>query len=242
MAFKKSSLTPCAKMGQRLAAVVVTAENDLSGWAQKNFIINHAPEDADGGSAAPISHDGYFLTANHVIAACGGKNIYVIYANGGNVIIEKARTVWTSYASDLALLHIPKSTPYHYQWSSLGQGLPPSQLIYHGGMHWRDMIREDDHVHAIINGWICNETSSPNGKLRTGIAPDGMVKGDQKFKMSTQLEPGDSGGPIVDPHGNLIGINSQVEVFAPMKTPIFINSVGVRPNLAKIHKIIGRDR
>lgn len=242
MALKQSGGNPCSSMGKRLAGVVVTSEENLSGWASNNFRIKHGPKDADGGSAAPISHDGYFLTACHVLKKSNGKNIHVIYSNGGNVMIASARIVWSSKSSDLALLHIQRNTPHYYRWSYLGKGLPPSQVLYHGGMHWRDMIHPKDHVHAIINGWICNEVTSPRGRLRTGIAPDGAISGNQKFKMDIVLQPGDSGGPIVDPHGDLVGINSAVEVFAPMNTPIFVDSIGVRPNLSKIEQIMMKDR
>jgi S1-C subfamily serine protease len=242
MAFKQSGQSPCSKMGSRLAAVVVTNDDNLHGLVSNNFRIKHGPSDADGGSAAPISHDGYFLTASHVLNKSSGKNVHVVYSNGGSIMTAPAKIVWRSASSDLALIHIPRSTPHYYRWSYLGKGLPPKQVVYHGGMHWRDMVGSKHEVHAIINGWICNETISPRGKLRTGIVPDGAVSGTQKFKMDIKLEPGDSGGPVVDPFGDLVGINSAVEVFAPMKTPIFIDSIGVRPNISKIEQIMMKDR
>lgn len=60
--------------------------------------------------------------------------------------------------------------------------------------------------------------------------------------MDIPLEPGDSGGPVIDAYGNLIGVNSAVEFLIPLETAIFIDSEGVRPNVQKIHELIQRDR
>jgi hypothetical protein len=62
------------------------------------------------------------------------------------------------------------------------------------------------------------------------------------FKMDIRLEPGDSGGPVIDAYGNLIGINSAVEFLIPLETAIFIDSEGVRPNIRKINELIQVDR
>ena len=60
--------------------------------------------------------------------------------------------------------------------------------------------------------------------------------------MNIPLEPGDSGGPVIDAYGNLIGINSAVEFLIPMDTAIFIDSEGVRPNTLRIKELIRKDR
>jgi hypothetical protein len=49
---------------RRLTAIVVSAENDVDHWVGSRFTRGQAPDDADGGSAVPISPDGYFITAD----------------------------------------------------------------------------------------------------------------------------------------------------------------------------------
>lgn len=207
---------------ERMSAVVVTREQELSGWISKKFAIENAPKDADGGSAAPITEDGYFLTADHVLMEFPEKNVFIIYANGGRVLSAQARVVWRSSKDDLAILHIPRKTPYFYQWSApdrkISRGLP----VIHGGM-------------------ATGPKSAP-GNLRTAIAPQSFLTQSRTFKMNIPLEPGDSGGPVVDAYGRLIGINSAVEFLVPMETAIFIDSEGVRPNTREIHEIIRKDR
>ncbi len=207
---------------ERLSAVVVTGRGELGSWVSHRFAISKAPGDADGGSAAPITADGYFLTADHVLARANGRNVFVIYGSGGSVVTDKARIVWRSSADDLAILHIARKTPYYYKWTPPGEWLSPGHGLIHGGM---------------ATGF----RSTP-GKLRTPLQPEGSFTGNRSFKIDIPLQPGDSGGPIVDARGGLVGINSAVEFLIPLETAIFIDSEGNRPNTRKIASIIQKDR
>jgi hypothetical protein len=208
---------------ERLSAVVVTSRDELGSWVRQRFNTSSAPGDADGGSAAPITADGYFLTADHVLARSDTKNVFIIYGSGGRIVTSKARIVWrSSFADDLALLHIPIKTPYYYNWT------PPGQWLLSG--------------HGIIHGGMATGHRTSPGKLRTPMAPEGAFTGTRPFKIDIPLEPGDSGGPVVDAFGNLVGINSAVEFLIPLETAIFIDSEGNRPNTRKMADIINRDR
>jgi putative serine protease PepD len=207
---------------ERLSAVVVTQREELGSWVNQKFSINNAPSDADGGSAAPITEDGYFLTADHVLAKSPRRNVFIIYGRAGCIVTDKARIVWRSSADDLALLHIEHKTPYFYNWTPSDRWLSPGHGLIHGGM---------------ATGF-----KSPPGKLRTALSPEGNFTGNRPFKIDIPLQPGDSGGPIVDARGGLIGINSAVEYIIPLETAIFIDSEGNRPNTEKINGIIENDR
>lgn len=207
---------------ERLSAVVVTSRDELGSWVNKKFSISNAPRDADGGSAAPITEDGYFLTADHVLARAESHNVFIIYGSRGKILTSKARIVWRSQSDDLALLHIPHKTPYFYHWTPAEQWLLPGHGIIHGGM---------------ATGY-----RSIPGTLRTALSPESIFTGNRPFKIDIPLQPGDSGGPVVDAFGRLVGINSAVEFIVPMETAIFIDSEGNRPNTRKISNIIGKDR
>jgi S1-C subfamily serine protease len=207
---------------ERLSAVVVTSSAELGKWKNGKFSITQAPEDADGGSAAPITHDGYFLTADHVLAESPGKKIFIVHAGGGRLSTTRARIVWRSESDDLALLHTPIKTPYHYQWSDPGQWISKGRAVTHGGMS--------------------TGAKSSHGTLASYLSPEGYFTRSRPFKMDILLEPGDSGGPVVDAYGQLIGINSAVEFLIPLETAIFIDSEGVRPNTKKIREMIEKDR
>ena len=209
-------------VAERVSAVVVTDRNNIGRWVGRNFPSALSPEDADGGSAAPISVDGYFLTADHVLTRVAGRNVFVIYSQGGRLTEAKARVVWRSESSDLALLHIPLKTPYFYQWTPPGQWLPAGNGVIHGG--------------------ISTGFNSDDGKLRTPLAPESAFTRTRKFKIDIPLKPGDSGGPVVDAYGRLVGINSAVEFLVPMETAFFMDSEGNRPNTRVIEALIQADR
>ncbi|MBC8126696.1 MAG: trypsin-like peptidase domain-containing protein [Gloeobacteraceae cyanobacterium ES-bin-144] len=209
-------------VAKRVSAVVVTDQNDLSGWVNHQFVKSHAPGDADGGSATPISPDGYFLTADHVLARMAGRHVFVLYGRDGRLVPIKARAVWRSESADLALLHIPMQTPNYYVWSAPERWVPAGTPLIHGGMST-----------GFKKDW---------GKLGTAIPPESAMSGTRSFKIDIPFQPGDSGGPVVDAYGKLIGINSAVEFLVPMETAYFVDSEAKRPNTRMMTSRIEADR
>ncbi len=209
-------------MLERVSAIIVTSRDDVDRWVGNRFAGPEEPGDADGGSATPISPDGYFLTADHVLANAPGRNVFVLYGRAGRLATHKSRIVWRSPASDLALVHIDMATPYFYRWTPTAQWLSPGHHVIHGG--------------------IATGFKSPVGKLRTPLAPERTFTGSRRFKIDIPLKPGDSGGPVIDAYGGLVGINSAVEFIIPMETPIFVDSEGNRPSVRRIDAIMNRDR
>jgi S1-C subfamily serine protease len=209
-------------VAERVAVVLVTKKGDLKNWESRKFSENKAPRDADGGSAAPISPDGYFLTADHVLSRMEGKHVYVFFGKGGKLISNKARVVWRSASADLALLHVPTATPYFYNWT------PPERWLSEGT--------------EVIHGGISTGYRSGTGKLQTSLSPERSFTGARKFKIDIPLLPGDSGGPVVNAVGSLVGINSAVEFLVPLETAFFVDSECSRPNVRDLEKLIRADR
>jgi S1-C subfamily serine protease len=207
---------------ERVAAVVVTDRSDLKRWAHTGFTISRAPDDADGGSATPISADGYFLTADHVLAESNGRNVHVLYGRDGELVSHRARIVWRSANSDLALLHVAAATPNYYRWTRSNEWLPAGNMVVHGG--------------------IATGLKSPPGRLVSSLSPEWFFTGTRKFKIDIALQPGDSGGPVVDAAGDLVGINSAVEFLVPMETAFFIDSEASRPSIRRIESLMSADR
>lgn len=207
---------------RRLTAVVVSSQDDINPWISRRFSRDGGPEDADGGSGVPITPDGYVLTADHVLANSSQRNVFVLYGEDGRLRAHRARIVWRSPRGDLALVHAPIATPHHYQWSPPGAWLPSGTPIMHAG--------------------IATGFKSPPGRLISSIPPESGFTGNRLFKHDIPLEPGDSGGPVVDAHGRLVGVNSAVEFLVPLETAFFIESEANRPNVGKLSSIIERDR
>ncbi|KAB2639649.1 MAG: trypsin-like peptidase domain-containing protein [Verrucomicrobia bacterium] len=210
-------------VAQRVSAVVVTRRTSIGDWRNGHFPKMYQHEDVDGGSAAPITADGYFLTADHVLERVqAGRHAFVIYHRDGTLLTAMARVVWRSASTDMALLHVPLKTPYFYEWTSPQRNLPAGTRVIHGG--------------------IATGLQPGSGKLATALAPEYRFTGARKFEIDIPLQPGDSGGPVVDAHGDLVGINSAVEFLVPMDTAFFVDSEGTRPNTRMIADLIKRDR
>lgn len=210
-------------VAERVSAVVVTSRKSIQDWTDQRFPKMYDREDVDGGSAAPISPDGYFLTADHVLARVGaGRHAFVIYHMSGNLVTAQARIVWRSASADLALLHAPLKTPFFYRWTPPQRWLPVGTHVIHGG--------------------IATGFKPGTGKLATALAPENGFTRARKFEIDIPLQPGDSGGPVVDAYGGLIGINSAVEFLVPMDTAFFVDSEATRPNTRMIDELIERDR
>ncbi len=207
---------------QRVSAIIVTDLKDIDDWVSRGFPMSQSPGDADGGSATPISPDGYFLTADHVLARMDGRRVFLLHNDDGRLIPYRARVVWRSASSDLALLHIPASTPLFYRFTDPKRWLPIGTPIIHGG--------------------IATGMKSDPGKLSTSLPPEGAFTQTRKFKIDIPLQPGDSGGPVLDAFGGLIGINSAVEFLVPMETAFFVDSEANRPNIRTLESIIVSDR
>lgn len=208
---------------KRTSAVIVTDSLDIGTWAKRNFRTVDSPGDADGGSATPISPDGYFLTADHVIEREDGRSVFVLTGGeGGRLVPYRARVVWRSKKADLALLHIRHSTPDYYKWTPPSEWLPVGTPVIHGGL-----------ATGTNSGW---------GKLGSSLKPERTLSHHRMFKMDIPLQPGDSGGPVVDARGLLVGINSAVEYLVSMETPFFIDSEASRPHLGHLTKLVHEDR
>jgi S1-C subfamily serine protease len=206
----------------RFAAVVVSERRDVDAWLGSEFSRRSTPDDADGGSAVPIAPDGYFLTADHVVESAEERRIYVVQRRDGRLRASPARIVWRSASDDLTLLHSDIRSPDYYRWTPPDEWLPRGLPIMHAG--------------------IATGFKDASGKLVSAIPPETAFSGNRRFKHDIPLAPGDSGGPVIDSRGLLVGVNSAVEFLVPLETAFFIESEGNRPNVARLMDRIDRDR
>lgn len=206
----------------RFAAVVVSDRDDIDRWIGERFSRRQAPDNADGGSAVPIAPDGYFLTADHVVSSAGERRISILLRREGRLRAFPARVVWRGPSGDVALLHAAVETPDFYRWTPVGKWLPRGTPVMHAG--------------------LATGFRSSSGKLLTAVAPDSPMAAGRRFKHDIPLEPGDSGGPVVDARGLLVGVNSAVEYLVPLETAFFIESEANRPNVPRLMARIERDR
>jgi putative serine protease PepD len=147
----------------------------------------------DKGTGIVLDNNGLILTNDHVVA---GATALQISTGGSGTTTRSATLVGEEANSDLALIKTDPS----------GLGLKPLTLAQPGEVHIGDQ------VYAIGNPYGLEETLTRgivSALDRQISAPDGATIGDV-IQTDAALNPGNSGGPLVDDQGRVIGVNSQI--------------------------------
>lgn len=148
------------------------------------------------GSGFLISADGYVVTNNHVISGRDGQKLVdTITVTLSDRREYKARVVGRDPLSDLAVLKID------------GEALPYVQFGNSEG------IRPGDWAIAIGNpfGLSGTVTAGIVSALHRGIQGGGAY--DRYIQTDASINQGNSGGPLFDLSGNVIGVNTAI--FSP---------------------------
>ncbi len=147
-------------------------------------------EPSSGGSGVIISPDGYIITNNHVIDG-GGK----VEVSLNNKRIYKATVVCKDPYTDLALLKIDAN------------GLRP--LIYANS----DNVQVGEWVLAVGNPFNLTSTVTAgivSAKGRNINILQGMYSIESFIQTDAVVNPGNSGGALVNMKGELVGINAAI--------------------------------
>ncbi|MFD2574295.1 S1C family serine protease [Spirosoma soli] len=137
------------------------------------------------GSGFLITADGYFVTNNHIVREA--DSVYVQSAKGE---VYKARVVHTDQAHDLAILQLCDDSAF--------RSLPPVPYSFDG--HTSDL---GERVYTL--GYPREEIVYGEGYLSSGTG----YRGDSTaYQVAISVNPGNSGGPLLDEKGNVIGIIS----------------------------------
>ncbi len=145
------------------------------------------------GSGVVIAGDGYVLTNAHVVDGAG--RVEVTLADGRTV---EARPVGGDRATDLAVVRVAASDLVHVRIR------PESELV-------RGQL-----VVAIGNPLGFDATVSAGVVSATGRSlrgHDGRLV-ENLVQHTAPLNPGNSGGPLVDFRGHLVGVNTAIIAFA----------------------------
>ncbi|WP_406827071.1 trypsin-like peptidase domain-containing protein [Pedobacter sp. KACC 23697] len=151
-------------------------------------------------SGVVVSADGYILTAAHTILP--GKNYKVFFPDGRECIavaLGKIENKETPGIPDVGMMKITGKGSY-----------PFAEIGYSGS------LLENEPCISISYPESLNQTLPT---LRLGRIAE--VKNEYGFIRSTcKMEPGDSGGPLYDYHGRVIGLHSAIDVAEDMNFEI----------------------
>jgi putative serine protease PepD len=151
------------------------------------------PVGADTGTGIVLDENGLILTNNHVISEAQSVTVS---PGKSSSLIRAATLVGQDANTDLALIKVdPK-----------GLGLTPLKLVSSSS------VQVGDSVYAIGNPYGLDETLTRGIISALGreiSAPDG-AKIAGAIQTDAALNPGNSGGPLLNAQGEVIGVNSQI--------------------------------
>lgn len=139
------------------------------------------------GSGFVIDADGHVLTNNHVVD--GAQDIRVRFADGKELVAE---LVATDRSSDIAVLKIDPT------------GIQPAEL---GSS---EALEVGDWVLAIGSPFGLSQTVSAGIVSAVGRANVGILDYEDFIQTDAAVNMGNSGGPLVDLGGRVIGINTAI--------------------------------
>jgi putative serine protease PepD len=143
------------------------------------------------GSGFVISKAGYVITNYHVVE--GAKTVQVSFSNGENV---QARIVGTDPSTDIAVLQVRTHS----------SALTP--------LNWgnSDNAQVGDSVVAIGNpfGYTRSVTAGIVSALDRPLTAPNNFQIEHAIQTDAALNHGNSGGPLLDARGEVIGVNSQI--------------------------------
>ncbi len=136
---------------------------------------------ADTGSGFVVSSQGHVLTSAHVVDDC--RDVRVKRASR----VTKASTLASDPDTDLALLKLPDGGGASASWRA-GRGMRPGDTIVVTGYPLSGLLTQMNVTRGNVSA-----LSGPRNDLRL-------------FQITAPVQPGNSGGPVLDASGNVVGV------------------------------------
>ncbi len=150
------------------------------------------------GSGFVISEDGYLLTNDHVVAAAAGDALSVQFDDGSTA---DATVVGRDQESDLAVLRVERDD------------LVPVTLGDSEAVSVGDPVFAVGSPFALTSTVTAGIVSAVDRTLVTG-PPGGPVRYYAAIQTDAAVNQGNSGGPLLDAAGRVIGVNSVIKSVA----------------------------
>jgi serine protease Do len=163
--------------------------------AEGTFIdpeVGEQRNSAGVGSGAIISEDGIVVTNNHVVT---GAALLRVYVAGDNDPVN-AKILGVSECSDLAVIQLEGDgyTPLDYRTDDVAPGLE----VYAAGFPASDANTIEDVDYTLTRGIVSATTAS---------GETSWASVDEVLEHDARIRGGNSGGPLLDTDGRIVGVN-----------------------------------
>jgi S1-C subfamily serine protease len=153
------------------------------------------------GTCFLVSPDGIVLTSNHVVE--GARQIRVSF---GGKALQEASLIAATAATDIAVLRTERKTRNYLSLAPL-RSVRVGEQVFTYGYPATDILGSEP---KFTDGTI-SALSGPGGEATL-------------LQMSVPIQPGNSGGPVVNTAGQVVGIVAATAALEP-----FLKSVGTLP-------------
>lgn len=164
---------------------LVKAEESMPVEPENNSIANNIDPNeilnAASGTGFYVSDDGHIITNYHVINGCSEVKVHAEGKSTTATILAK------DSSNDLALLKVSNKPPHVFAFSNANPY--PLQNI-------------------IVAGYPFGDAVSSSLKFTTGVISSlaGIGNNYSQMQIDAAIQPGNSGGPIIDEFGNIVGV------------------------------------
>jgi len=141
---------------------------------------------AGAGSGFIIDPSGLAVTNMHVVEGAGSLDVFV----GGSTKAINAKILGVSECNDLAVLDLQGDGFPYFEWAS-GEVSPATEV-------WAVGFPLGDPEYTIVDGSIA-KTEADGDTSWASL--------DYALQHTGQIQPGNSGGPLIDANGKIVGVN-----------------------------------
>jgi serine protease Do len=176
----------------RARPAVVSITTDKLGARRTDSGSGPLVQVRSAGSGFVIRPEGYILTCNHVVA--GYKDIVVEFEDGARFDGKEVEVVGRDPATDIAVLKVKAGKPLAAVEYGNSDRLEPGQWVVALGCPYG------------LEGTVTAGVVSATG--RWGLAKSSGPDFQDFIQTDALIDPGNSGGPLVDEEGRVVGVSS----------------------------------
>jgi putative serine protease PepD len=157
-------------------------------------IVARGARGADEGSGIVLNNKGLILTNDHVVA--GSTSLQVAVGSGSAKMTRSATLVGEEANQDLALVQVdPSGLNLHALRLGDSSALQVGEQVYAIGSPYG---LEQTLTSGVVSA-LGRQINAPDGATISGA-----------IQTDAPLNPGNSGGPLLNMHGEVVGVNSQI--------------------------------
>ena len=145
-----------------------------------------------GGTGFFIDRKGYFATNYHVVD--GSSEIQIEFYREGELQTHNAQVIKEDKINDLVILKISDEDFKYFD-----------EIPYNFSSRVLDIGEEVFALGYPLTNFMGKDIKFTDGKISSKTGYDGDMF---NYQTTTPIQPGNSGGPLFDYNGNLIGINA----------------------------------